>query len=116
MDFRFWRKHTRSGEKITRAIERGLEMKIPAIIVSASGSEDVKESLSANGEDGRLARLAEAGIPYFSVLTNPTMAGVTASGVFGRCYSSEPKAPIGFAGRRVIKETTRVDLPEGFRL
>ena len=63
-----------------------------------------------------LARLAEAGIPYFSVLTNPTMAGVMASyASLGDVILAEPKALIGFAGRRVIKETTRADLPEGFQ-
>jgi acetyl-CoA carboxylase carboxyl transferase subunit beta len=63
-----------------------------------------------------LARLAEARIPYFSVLTNPTMAGVMASfATLGDVILAEPKALIGFAGRRVIKETTRADLPEGFQ-
>jgi acetyl-CoA carboxylase carboxyl transferase subunit beta len=63
-----------------------------------------------------LARLSEAGIPYFSVLTNPTMAGVMASfATLGDVILAEPKALIGFAGRRVIKETTHADLPEGFQ-
>jgi len=63
-----------------------------------------------------LARLAEARIPFFSVLTNPTMAGVMASyASLGDVILAEPKALIGFAGRRVIKETTRADLPEGFQ-
>ena len=63
-----------------------------------------------------LAKLADAGIPYFSVLTNPTMAGVMASfATLGDVILAEPKALIGFAGRRVIKETTRADLPEGFQ-
>ena len=63
-----------------------------------------------------LARLSEARIPYFSVLTNPTMAGVMASfATLGDVILAEPKALIGFAGRRVIKETTRADLPEGFQ-
>jgi acetyl-CoA carboxylase carboxyl transferase subunit beta len=63
-----------------------------------------------------LARLSEARIPYFSILTNPTMAGVMASyATLGDVIIAEPKALIGFAGRRVIKETTRADLPEGFQ-
>ena len=63
-----------------------------------------------------LAKLADAGIPYFSVLTNPTMAGVMASfATLGDVILAEPKALIGFAGRRVIKETTRADVPEGFQ-
>ena len=63
-----------------------------------------------------LSRLAAAGIPYISVLTNPTMAGVMASfATLGDVILAEPKALIGFAGRRVIKETTRADLPEGFQ-
>ena len=63
-----------------------------------------------------LARLADAGVPYISVLTNPTMAGVMASfATLGDVILAEPKALIGFAGRRVIKETTRADLPEGFQ-
>jgi len=122
MDFRFLGGSMGSvvGEKITRAIERGLEMKIPVIIVSASGGarmyEGILSLMQMAKTSAALARLAEAGIPYFSVLTNPTMAGVMASyASLGDVILAEPKALIGFAGRRVIKETTRADLPEGFQ-
>ena len=108
------------GEKITRAIERGLEQKIPVVIVSASGGarmyEGILSLMQMAKTSAALARLAEAGVPYISVLTNPTMAGVMASfATLGDVILAEPKALIGFAGRRVIKETTRVDLPEGFQ-
>ena len=122
MDFRFLGGSMGSvvGEKITRAIERGLEMKIPVIIVSASGGarmyEGILSLMQMAKTSAALARLADAGIPYFSVLTNPTMAGVMASyASLGDVILAEPKALIGFAGRRVIKETTRADLPEGFQ-
>jgi acetyl-CoA carboxylase carboxyl transferase subunit beta len=122
MDFRFLGGSMGSvvGEKITRTIERGLERKIPVIIVSASGGarmyEGILSLMQMAKTSAALARLAEAGIPYFSVLTNPTMAGVMASfATLGDVIIAEPKALIGFAGRRVIKETTRADLPEGFQ-
>ena len=122
MDFRFLGGSMGSvvGEKITRAIERGLEKKLPVIIVSASGGarmyEGILSLMQMAKTSAALARLAEAGIPYFSVLTNPTMAGVMASyATLGDVIIAEPKALIGFAGRRVIKETTRADLPEGFQ-
>ena len=108
------------GEKITRAIERGLEQKIPVVIVSASGGarmyEGILSLMQMAKTSAALARLADAGVPYISVLTNPTMAGVMASfATLGDVILAEPKALIGFAGRRVIKETTRADLPEGFQ-
>jgi acetyl-CoA carboxylase carboxyl transferase subunit beta len=122
MDFRFLGGSMGSvvGEKITRAIERGLERKIPVVIVSASGGarmyEGILSLMQMAKTSAALARLAEAGIPYISVLTNPTMAGVMASfATLGDVILAEPKALIGFAGRRVIKETTRADLPEGFQ-
>jgi acetyl-CoA carboxylase carboxyl transferase subunit beta len=122
MDFRFLGGSMGSvvGEKITRTIERGLEKKIPVIIVSASGGarmyEGILSLMQMAKTSAALARLADAGIPYFSVLTNPTMAGVMASfATLGDVIIAEPKALIGFAGRRVIKETTRADLPEGFQ-
>ncbi|OUU24200.1 MAG: acetyl-CoA carboxylase, carboxyltransferase subunit beta [Verrucomicrobia bacterium TMED44] len=122
MDFRFLGGSMGSvvGEKITRAIERGLERKIPVIIVSASGGarmyEGILSLMQMAKTSAALARLSEARIPYFSVLTNPTMAGVMASfATLGDVILAEPKALIGFAGRRVIKETTRADLPEGFQ-
>ena len=122
MDFRFLGGSMGSvvGEKITRAIERGLDSKIPVIVVSASGGarmyEGILSLMQMAKTSAALARLSEAGIPYLSVLTNPTMAGVMASyATLGDVILAEPKALIGFAGRRVIKETTRADLPEGFQ-
>ena len=122
MDFRFLGGSMGSvvGEKITRAIERGLQRRIPVIIVSASGGarmyEGILSLMQMAKTSAALAQLAAEGIPYFSVLTNPTMAGVMASyASLGDVILAEPKALIGFAGRRVIKETTRADLPEGFQ-
>ncbi|MBP52550.1 MAG: acetyl-CoA carboxylase carboxyl transferase subunit beta [Opitutae bacterium] len=122
MDFRFLGGSMGSvvGEKITRTIERGLEKKVPVIVVSASGGarmyEGILSLMQMAKTSAALARLSEAKIPYFSVLTNPTMAGVMASyATLGDVILAEPKALIGFAGRRVIKETTRADLPEGFQ-
>ena len=122
MDFRFLGGSMGSvvGEKITRTIEFGLEQRIPVIIVSASGGarmyEGILSLMQMAKTSAALAKLADAGIPYFSVLTNPTMAGVMASfATLGDVILAEPKALIGFAGRRVIKETTRADLPEGFQ-
>jgi acetyl-CoA carboxylase carboxyl transferase subunit beta len=122
MDFRFLGGSMGSvvGEKITRAIERGLDRKIPVVVVSASGGarmyEGILSLMQMAKTSAALGRLAEAGVPYISVLTNPTMAGVMASfATLGDVILAEPKALIGFAGRRVIKETTRADLPEGFQ-
>ena len=122
MDFRFMAASLGSaaGEKITRAIERGLEKKCPAIVVSASGGARMQEGILSLMQMAKtsqaLARLAEAGLPYISILTNPTMAGVMASfASLGDVIIAEPEALIGFAGPRVIKETTQQDLPEGFQ-
>lgn len=122
MDFRFLGGSMGSvvGEKITRAIERGLELNVPVIVVSASGGarmyEGILSLMQMAKTSAALARLADAGIPFFSILTNPTMAGVMASyASLGDVIIAEPRALIGFAGRRVIKETTRADLPEGFQ-
>ena len=122
MDFRFMAASLGSaaGEKITRAIERGLEKKCPAIVVSASGGARMQEGILSLMQMAKtsqaLARLAEAGLPYISILTYPTMAGVMASfASLGDVIIAEPEALIGFAGPRVIKETTQQDLPEGFQ-
>ncbi len=122
MDFRFLGGSMGSvvGEKITRSIERGLDMNIPVIVVSASGGarmyEGILSLMQMAKTSAALSRLSQAGIPFFSVLTNPTMAGVMASyASLGDVIIAEPKSLIGFAGRRVIKETTRADLPEGFQ-
>jgi len=122
MDFRFLGASMGSvvGEKITRAIERALDLKIPMIIVSSSGGarmyEGILSLMQMAKTSAALARLAEQKIPYISVLTNPTMAGVMASfASLGDVIVAEPGALIGFAGPRVIKETTHQDLPKGFQ-
>jgi acetyl-CoA carboxylase carboxyl transferase subunit beta len=122
MDFRFMAASLGSaaGEKITRAIERGVEKKCPVIIVSASGGARMQEGILSLMQlaktSAALARLSAAGLPYFSILTNPTMAGVMASyASLGDVIIAEPEALIGFAGPRVIKETTQQDLPAGFQ-
>lgn len=122
MDFRFMAASLGSaaGEKLTRAIERGVEQKIPVIIVSASGGARMQEGILSLMQlaktSAALARLSQAKIPYFSILTNPTMAGVMASyASLGDVIIAEPEALIGFAGPRVIKETTQQDLPAGFQ-
>ncbi|MGB0414085.1 MAG: acetyl-CoA carboxylase, carboxyltransferase subunit beta [Coraliomargarita sp.] len=122
MDFRFMAASLGSaaGEKLTRAIERGLEKKCPVIIVCASGGARMQEGILSLMQMAKtsaaLARLSEAGLPYISILTNPTMAGVMASfASLGDVIIAEPEALIGFAGPRVIKETTQQDLPDGFQ-
>ena len=122
MDFRFMAASLGSaaGEKITRAIERGVEKNCPVIIVSASGGARMQEGILSLMQlaktSAALARLSQAGLPYFSILTNPTMAGVMASyASLGDVIIAEPEALIGFAGPRVIKETTQQDLPAGFQ-
>jgi acetyl-CoA carboxylase carboxyl transferase subunit beta len=122
MDFRFMAASLGSaaGEKITRAIERGIEKSCPVIIVSASGGARMQEGILSLMQlaktSAALARLSKAGLPYFSILTNPTMAGVMESyASLGDVIIAEPEALIGFAGPRVIKETTQQDLPAGFQ-
>ena len=122
MDFRFLGGSMGSvvGEKITRAIERALEGDMPILIVSASGGARMYEGIISLMQMAKtsaaLTKLAEAGIPFVSLLTNPTMAGVMASfASLGDVILAEPEALVGFAGRRVIKDTTQADLPEGFQ-
>tara|TARA_B110000008_G_scaffold258096_1_gene276786 strand:- start:4862 stop:5722 length:861 start_codon:yes stop_codon:yes gene_type:complete len=122
MDFRFMAASLGSaaGEKITRAIERGVEQRMPVIIVSASGGARMQEGILSLMQlaktSAALAKLSQIGMPFFSVLTNPTMAGVMASyASLGDVIIAEPEALIGFAGPRVIKETTQQDLPAGFQ-
>jgi acetyl-CoA carboxylase carboxyl transferase subunit beta len=108
------------GEKITRAIERGLERKLPVVIVSCSGGARMMEGILSLMQMAKvsaaLARLDQAGLPYISVLTDPTTGGVTASfAMLGDVNIAEPKALIGFAGPRVIEQTIRQKLPEGFQ-
>lgn len=108
------------GEKIARIIDVAYEEKIPLIIISQSGGARMMEGayslMQMAKTSSRLARLADAKVPYISVLTDPTTGGVTASfAMLGDIIIAEPKALIGFAGPRVIKQTIGKDLPEGFQ-
>lgn len=108
------------GEKITRAIELAIERHTPVIIVSASGGARMQESILSLMQMAKtsaaLAKLRERGLPYISILTDPTTGGVTASfAMLGDINMAEPKALIGFAGPRVIEQTIRQKLPEGFQ-
>lgn len=108
------------GEKIVRAINRAIEKRQPLIIVSASGGARMQEStfslMQMSKTSAALARLADEKLPYISVLTDPTMGGVSASfATLGDVIIAEPGALIGFAGQRVIKQTIGSDLPEGFQ-
>lgn len=108
------------GEKITRAIERAIDRRAPMIIVSCSGGARMMEGalslMQMAKTSAALARLDRAGLPFISVLTDPTTGGVTASfAMLGDLNIAEPKALIGFAGPRVIEQTIRQKLPEGFQ-
>ncbi len=108
------------GEKLARAVELGIEEKRPVIIVSASGGARMQEGILSLMQMAKvsaaLARLGQARIPYISVLTDPTTGGVAASfAMLGDVILAEPKALIGFAGPRVIEQTIRQKLPEGFQ-
>jgi acetyl-CoA carboxylase carboxyl transferase subunit beta len=108
------------GEKITRAIERGIDKKMPVIVVSASGGARMQESIMSLMQMAKtsaaLGRLRDVGLPYISILTDPTTGGVTASfAMLGDVNMAEPKALIGFAGPRVIEQTIRQKLPDGFQ-
>src|SRR5207249_6134719 len=108
------------GEKITLAVERCIDRKEPLIIVSCSGGARMQEGILSLMQMAKisaaLARLSEAGLPFISVLTDPTTGGVTASyAMLGDLHIAEPKALIGFAGPRVIEQTIRQTLPEGFQ-
>ncbi len=108
------------GEKISRAIDRACEKRLPIIIVSASGGARMMESalslMQMAKTSAKLGILAEQGIPYISILTDPTTGGTTASfAMLGDVNIAEPGALIGFAGQRVIKQTIGQDLPEGFQ-
>lgn len=122
MDFRFMGGSMGSaeGEKIARALQRALDHRIPAIVISASGGARMHEGtlslLQMAKTSAVIGRLREAGIPYISLMTNPTTGGVTASfAMLGDANISEPGAMIGFAGERVIRETIRQALPDGFQ-
>ena len=108
------------GEKITRAIERATAARLPVIIVSASGGARMYEGMLSLMQMaktcGALARHSDARLPYISVLTDPTTAGVMASyASVGDIIIAEPRCMIGFAGPRVIRETTHQELPPGFQ-
>ncbi len=108
------------GEKITRAIEKGLETNAPVLIFSSSGGARMQESIMSLMQMAKtsaaLAKLKAAGIPFVSVLTDPTTGGVTASfAMLGDLNVAEPRALIGFAGPRVIEQTIRQTLPDGFQ-
>ena len=122
MDFQFCggSMGSAAGEKLTRTIEVALKKKIPCVIFSASGGARMQEGIYSLMQMAKtsaaLGRLALAGIPYISVLTNPPTGGVTASFMtLGDVILAEPGALIGFAGARVIKDTTKQTLPVGFQ-
>ncbi len=108
------------GEKISRAIDYSIEHRTPFMIISKSGGARMMESafslMQMAKASAKLTMLAKEGLPYFSFMTDPTTGGVTASyAMLGDINFSEPEALIGFAGPRVIKETIKRDLPEGFQ-
>lgn len=108
------------GERITRAIERSIAENVPIVVVSASGGARMQEGAISLMQMAKISaalmRLDEARVPYISVLTDPTTGGVTASlAMLGDLNIAEPGALIGFAGPRVIEQTIRQKLPEGFQ-
>lgn len=122
MDFKFFAGSMGSvvGEKITRAVETAIKEKRGMIIISASSGARMQEGMLSLMQMAKtcaaLARLSEAKLPYISLLTHPTTGGVTASfATIGDINLAEPKCMIGFAGPRVVKETTHQDLPPGFQ-
>ena len=122
MDFKFIGGSMGSvvGEKVARITDKAYKSKIPLVLVSASGGARMMEGayslMQLAKTSARLARLSEEKIPYISVLTDPTTGGTTASyAMLGDFNIAEPKALIGFAGPRVIKQTIGRDLPEGFQ-
>lgn len=122
MDFSFMGASMGSvvGEKITRMIETATKEKLPAVLVTASGGARMQEGIISLMQMaktcGAISRHGEAGLPFFVIMTNPTYGGVTASfATVGDVILAEPGAMIGFAGPRVIQETTNATLPEGFQ-
>jgi acetyl-CoA carboxylase carboxyl transferase subunit beta len=108
------------GEIIARAIQRACIEHTPLVVIAQSGGARMMEAalslMQMAKTSAHLTRLAEQGLPYFSILTNPTTGGVTASfAMLGDFHLAEPNALIGFAGPRVIRETMGQDLPEGFQ-
>ncbi len=122
MDFRFMGASMGSvvGEKVTRLTELATHERLPLVVVTASGGARMQEGMLSLMQmaktSGALARHAAAGLPYLVVMTHPTTAGVTASfASLGDVIIAEPRALIGFAGPRVIKQTTQSELPPGFQ-
>jgi acetyl-CoA carboxylase carboxyl transferase subunit beta len=108
------------GEKFSRAVDYCLQHQLPYLVISKSGGARMMESayslMQLAKTSGKLSQLADAKLPYFSLLTDPTFGGISASfGMLGDLNFAEPGALIGFAGPRVIKETIKKDLPEGFQ-
>ncbi len=108
------------GEKIVRAVDRAIAKKCGVVIVSASGGARMQEStyslMQMAKTSAALSKLAKEGLPFISILTDPTMGGVSASfAMLGDVIIAEPGALIGFAGQRVIKQTINAELPEGFQ-
>lgn len=122
MDFRFIGGSMGSvvGEKIARSIDHCIRKKLPLVIISRSGGARMMEAgfslMQMAKTSAKLTQLSDKGLPYISVLTDPTTGGVSASfAMLGDVHIAEPNALIGFAGPRVIKETMGTDLPEGFQ-
>ncbi len=122
MDYRFMGGSMGSvvGEKVTLAVEEAIRRDVPLVVVSASGGARMQEGILSLMQMAKisaaLARLRRAGLPYLSILTDPTTGGVTASfAMLGDLNIAEPGALIGFAGPRVIEQTIRQSLPEGFQ-
>ncbi len=108
------------GEKFSRAVDYCIEHKFPFMVISKSGGARMMESafslMQLAKTSGKLSQLSDARLPYISLLTDPTFGGISASfGMLGDLNIAEPGALIGFAGPRVIKETIKKDLPEGFQ-
>ena len=108
------------GEKIARGIDRAIQLSTPLIVVSASGGARMQEGAISLMQMAKISaalmRLDQAGLPYISILTDPTTGGVTASfAMLGDLNIAEPGALIGFAGPRVIEQTIRQKLPDGFQ-
>ncbi len=122
MDFNFMGGSMGSvvGEKIARAVERAIEKQVPFVSVASSGGARMQEGILSLMQMAKtaaaVARLGEAGLPFISVLTDPTFGGVTASfAMLGDVIVAEPKSLIGFAGPRVIEQTIKQQLPAGFQ-
>jgi acetyl-CoA carboxylase carboxyl transferase subunit beta len=108
------------GEKFSRAVDYCIANKLPYMVISKSGGARMMESafslMQLAKTSGKLSQLSDARLPYISLLTDPTFGGISASfGMLGDLNIAEPGALIGFAGPRVIKETIKRDLPEGFQ-